>query len=169
MKRKKTKPSEMKRLEKELQDERRKSEECRSRFAYLQADFDNYRKRREKELVDASRLSKEKLIVSLLGVIDELELALRSGKQSEDKQALIKGVEMTLRKMMDTLKRESLTKIEVEGKLYNPELHEIVKKVSTKRFKANTITEEVRAGYFLGGKIVRPAMVNIATGERGST
>lgn len=131
---------------------------------YLQADFENYRKRMERKIHETAQMSNEKLIVNLLSVIDELELALRSGRETEDKQALLEGVEMTLRKMYATLEYEGLAKIEAVGKPFNPKMHEIVLKVPTKDCEEGVVIEEVRKGFMLRGKVIRPSMVKIAVG-----
>jgi molecular chaperone GrpE len=156
--------NQVKRLEEALKEEREKSNEYLNRLKYLQADFENYRKRMEKEIREAAEMSNEKLIVNLLSVVDELELALRSGRESENKQALLEGVEMTLKKMYATLEQEGLAKIETVGKIFDPKLHEVVMKVPTDEYNENVIIEEVRTGFTLRGKVIRPSMVKIATG-----
>jgi molecular chaperone GrpE len=155
--------SEVRRLEKVLREEHEKSRKYLNRLMYLQADFENYRKRMEKNLREAAQLSKEKLIVSLLNVIDELELALRSGRETENAQALLEGVEMTLKKMYATLEREGLRKIDAVGKPYDAKMHEVAMKVPTKEYDENVVIEEVRRGYMLGHKVIRPSVVKIAT------
>ena len=153
----------VKKLEEALKQEREKSREYLNRLTYLQADLENYRKRVEKNFQQVAQLSKEKLIVNLLNVIDGLELALRSGRETENKQALLEGVEMTLKKMYAALGQEGFTKIVTVGKTFNPELHEVVMKVPTEKYDENVIIEEVRKGYMLKDKVIRPSMVKIAT------
>lgn len=153
----------VKKLEEALKQEREKSREYLNRLTYLQADLENYRKRVEKNFQQVAQLSKEKLIVNLLNVIDGLELALRSGRDTENKQALLEGVEMTLKKMYAALGQEGFTKIVAVGKTFNPELHEVVMKVPTEKYDENVIIEEVRKGYMLKDKVIRPSMVKIAT------
>jgi molecular chaperone GrpE len=155
--------STVKKLEEALKREREKSSEYLNRLTYLQADLENYRKRVEKNFQQVAQLSKEKLIVNLLNVIDELELALRSGRETENKQALLEGVEMTLKKIYAALGQEGFTKIVTVGKTFNPELHEVVMKVPTEKYDENVIIEEVRKGYMLKDKVIRPSMVKIAT------
>jgi molecular chaperone GrpE len=155
--------STVKKLEEVLKREREKSSEYLNRLTYLQADLENYRKRVEKGFQQVAQLSKEKLIVNLLNVIDGLELALRSGRETENKQALLEGVEMTLKKMYAALGQEGFTKIVTAGKTFNPELHEVVMKVPTEKYDENVIIEEVRKGYMLKDKVIRPSMVKIAT------
>lgn len=156
--------SEVKRLEKALTEEREKSSEYLNRLMYLQADFENYRKRMEKEIREMAQLGNEKLIVNLLSVIDELELALRSGRNTKNKDALLEGIEMTLKKMYAILGHKGLVKIETVGKSFDPKLHEVVMKVQTEEHEEGMIIEEVRKGFMLGNKVIRPSMVKIATG-----
>jgi molecular chaperone GrpE len=163
MKKEKSKDSRAKNLREVLERERKKSNGYLSDLKYLQADFENYRKRMEKEIHETAQISNEKLIINLLNVIDELELALRSGKETEDKQAILEGVEMTLRKLSNTLEQEGLTRIESVGEPFNPAFHEIMTKISTKERGENVVVEEVRAGYMLGGKVIRPSIVKVAT------
>ena len=146
---KKTRPrlSKVKRLEEALREEHERSNEYLNRLKYLQADFENYRKRVDKEIHEMAQRGNEKLIFSLLSVIDELELALSSGKETENKQALLDGVEMTLKKMYTTLEREGLAKIEVVGKTFDPKLHEVAIEVPTEEHDEGMVVEEVRKYY----------------------
>ena len=163
MKKEKSKISRAKNLREVLERERKKSDGYLSDLKYLQADFENYRKRMEKEIHETAQISNEKLIINLLNIIDELELALRSGRETEDKQAILEGVEMTLRKLSSTLEQEGLIRIESVGEPFNPTFHEIMTKISTKERDENVVVEEVRAGYMLGGKVIRPSIVKVAT------
>lgn len=120
MKKEKPKKAKVKKLQESLKEEREKSIEYLNRLKYLQADFENYRRRMEKEIREAVQIGNEKLIINLLNVIDELELALRSGRETENKQALLEGVEMTLKKMHTALEQEGLTRIKAVGKSFDP-------------------------------------------------
>lgn len=162
-KKRRSRTNHVKRLEEALKEEREKSNEYLNRLKYLQADFENYRKRMEKEIRETAEMSNEKLIVNLLSVMDELELALHSGRETENKQALLEGVEMTLKKMYATLRQEGLAKIEAVKKSFDPRIHEVVMKVPTKEYDQNIVIEEVRTGYMLRGKVIRPSMVKITT------
>jgi len=154
--------SKLKMLEDALREEREKSSACLSRLMYLQADFENYRKRVEKETREAVQLGNEKLITNLLGVIDELEMAIQSGKETENKGALLEGVEMVLRKMYATLGQEGLTRIEATGRPFDPSRHEAISKVPTKDYAEGTVIEEVRKGFMLKDKVIRPSIVKVA-------
>ena len=158
-----TRVNEMMELQKTLREERKKSSDFLNRLKYLQADFENYRKRMGKEIQETAKISKEKLIINLLNVMDELELALISGRKTKNKQALLNGVEMTLKKMCSTLEQEGLTKIKAVGQSFDPNLHEVIMKIPTKEYKENMIIEEIRKGYLLKDKVIRPSAVKITT------
>lgn len=164
-KKKSSRTSRVKRLEEDLKDELKKSNEYLNRLKYLQADFENYRKRMDKQIHDMVKWGNEKLILSLLSVIDELELALFSGRESENKQAIMEGVEMTLKKIYSIFSQEGLVKIDAVGKTFDPELHEVMMKVSTKDCDEGVVIEEIRKGFMLRNKVIRPSMVKVATQE----
>jgi molecular chaperone GrpE len=163
LKKEKPKMNKTTKLQQALKEEREKSNEYLNRLKYLQADFENYRKRVDKEIRETAQVSNEKLIVNLLSVVDELELALYSGRETENRQALLEGVEMTLKKMYATLGQEGLARIEAVGKSFDPNLHEVAMRVPTKEHDENVVIEEVRPGYMFRGKVIRPSMVKITT------
>lgn len=149
-------------LEKNLVEEREKSKDYLNRLMYLQADFENYRKRIEKETLEMVQRTNERLITNLLDIIDELEIAIQSGKKTENKEALIEGVEMVLKKLCATLGHEGLTQIEAKGKTFDPSRHEAIVKVPTTEYAEGTVIEEVRKGFMFKDKVIRPSLVKIA-------
>ena len=151
----------VKNLEAELKAE--KNTQMLNRMKYLQADFENYKKRVEKELADTKTFISEKLIGNLLDVIDEYELALKVSKEGGNLQSLAGGVEMTLKKFLDTLAKEGLSRIDAAGKKFDPNLHEATEIVPTKETEEGTIISEIRAGYMLKDKVLRPSMVRVAS------
>ena len=159
----KSRLSKTKKLEKALTEEREKANECRNRLMYLQADFENYRKRTERRMDEVARFSNEKIIVNLLSIIDEMEMAIQAGKKTKNKKALLKGIEMILKKIYTILELEGLVKIESVGKIFDPKLHEVFQKVPTKDYDENIIIDEIRKGFMLRGKVIRPSMVKTAT------
>ncbi len=151
--------SEVEKLKKELQEERSRSQDYLTRLKYLQADFENYRKRNEKETTEIVDLTKELMVRRLLGVIDSLELAVAAGKKSRGKKSLLSGVEMTLKMLMRTLKEEGLDTIEAVGQPYDPSKHEAVECVGSEGEAEEKVVEEVRRGFTFKGKVIRPSMV----------
>jgi len=155
----------LKNLEDALNVEQAKSKDYLDRLKYLQADFENYRKRAEKELKEITQRSSEKLIMSLLNVIDDFERALDIGKKSENASALLEGVEMTYKKLCMVLEQEGLTRIEAVGKPFDPNIHEVLVKVPTEDYEDGIVIEEVRKGFMYKGKVLRPSIVKVASGK----
>ena len=153
---------EVEKLRKALEEERKKAEDYLIRLKYLQADFENYRKRVKKEIEETVRLEIEKLVLKLLNVLDNLELALKVGRETDNKDALIKGVELTLDGLKEVLKEEGLVGIEALGKPFDPNFHEAVEHVKTNNQPDNIVVEELRKGYILRGKVIRPSIVKVS-------
>ena len=128
----------------------------------LQADFDNYRKRTLREQTARTASASQALVARLLPVLDNFELAVSAAEQSRDFDRMLKGVEMVLGALREVLEGEGLVKIEAEGKPFDPERHEAVIAVEQEDAEPGTILDIVRAGYELGGKVLRPAMVKVA-------
>jgi molecular chaperone GrpE len=155
-------------LKKELRNEQEKAEKYLTQLKYLQADFENFQKRIQKEIDQKIQLSNEKLIVNLLSVIDELELAVQAGKQTKNSDVIVSGVEMVLKKLYETLGQEGLVRIEAVGKPFDPIKHEAVQKVMTNEYAHGTIIEEIRKGFVLRNKVIRPSMVKVALAPNAS-
>lgn len=153
------------RLREELKAEQARSTDYLNRLKYLQADFENFRKRAEKEFREATQRSNERLIVSLLGVMDDLERAIETGKTTENLDALSDGVEMVYRNLCTALEREGLTGIETLGKPFDANVHEVLAKVHTKDHEEGTVIEEARRGFMFKGRVMRPSIVKIASRE----
>ena len=128
----------------------------------LQADFDNYRKRTLREQTARTASASQALVARLLPVLDNFELAVSSAEQSRDFDRMLKGVEMVLGALREVLEGEGLVKIEAEGKPFDPERHEAVIAVEQEGSEPGMVVDIVRAGYELGGKVLRPAMVKVA-------
>jgi len=95
--------------------------------------------------------------------VDELELAVRAGDSTENKQALMEGVKVTLRKLFELLQSEGVVTIEATGKPFDPELHEVVSTIPRKDCQKPLVLEEIRKGFIMKGKVIRPSVVTVAT------
>lgn len=153
----------IKQLETQLQAECKKSETMINTMKYLQADFENYKKRVDKELADTKLFVGEKLITNLLDVVDEFELALRVAKSGGNHGSLAGGVEMTLKKLLEVLAKEGLSRIKTKDRKFDPNFHEATEIVPTKDMEEGIIVAEIRAGYMLRDKVLRPSMVRVAS------
>ena len=149
-------------LREQLRQEQDKSKEHLNKLLYAQADFENYRKRLDQEVESRIDAGKARLIQSLLGIVDELELALKAARNVECESAVAEGIEIVLRKFRDLLAGEGLCRIESIGRKFDPTLHEAVERVPCDEKEEGTVVEEVREGYTLKGKLIRPSIVKIA-------
>lgn len=138
-----------------------KSDDLFRRLQYLQADFENYRKRTEKEMGDAKRYGNERLLSDLLTVKDELELALAKAKESKQNPVLLDGVGMVLKRLTNVLSKEGVERIQSVGAKFNPEYEEAALRVPSDE-EEGTVVEEVRPGYLLKGRVLRPSIVKVA-------
>jgi len=151
-------------LQKLLQGEKKRSEEYLTRLKYLQADIENLKSRFDRETEQVRKYGNERLVVQLLDVVDELELALKTGKSAQETaQPLLEGVEMTLKKLRKVLEQEGVSPIQcTEGKPLNPLCEHAVVTVERDDVAACTVVEEIRKGYMMKGKVLRPALVKVA-------
>ncbi len=154
----KIQPSE---LEEAVKNEKTRAEDLFKRLQYLQADFDNYRRRVEKEITDARRYGNERLLLDLLVVNDEMELAQAKARESGENPVFLEGVEMVLKRLSTILSKEGVERIPGVGTKFNPELHEAALRVPSDE-DDGTIVEEIRSGYTLKGRVLRPSIVKVS-------
>jgi molecular chaperone GrpE len=160
-------------LRESLEKERVRADDLQKKMLYLQADFENYRKRVAVEIENRSLSATAELIVNLLGLADELGLALKTARETSAPKELTEGLGMTLAKLYKTLGRYGLRRIEAVGRPFDPRLHEAVERVPTDKSPEGTVVEEVRAGFTMGEKVIRPSVVKVSCstisgkGERG--
>jgi molecular chaperone GrpE len=152
----------VKELEEKLEIEQEKTEEYLNRLKYLQADFENYRKRVEKEVQEAVQGSNERLVACLIDIIDDLESAISAGETTENKDALLEGIKMIHKNLDRLLEKEGLERLECVGQAFNPNKHEVLAEIPTKELESGTILEEARKGFMFKGKVLRPSIVKIA-------
>jgi molecular chaperone GrpE len=150
-----------------LQEEKKRSEGYLNRLKYMQADFENLKKRLDRQLEDVRKYCNEGLVLELLGVVDELEAAVRESKQTDSVEALLKGVEMTLKKLKKVLESEEVSPIDCVDQAFDPSKHEAVAKVECE--EEGKIIEEVRKGYTMKGKVIRPSAVKITVKPSSKT
>ncbi len=129
------------------------------------AEFDNYRKRTAREVERIRKTAAESLIHELLGVVDNLELALKHG--DSDRNALAEGVGLVHKQILDVLERNGLEKIEAVGKRFDPNVHEAVAQSASDQVQADHVIQEFQRGYRLGGQILRPSKVLVSRGPAG--
>jgi molecular chaperone GrpE len=148
-------------LEESLAHEKAKSEDLLRRLQYLQADFENYRKRVEKEMGDVKKLSNERLLSDMLTVKDELDLAFAKAREAKQNPVLLEGVSMIQKRLQNILSKEGVERIPGEGSMFDPDYHEAALRIVSDE-EEGTVVEEVRAGYMLKGRVLRPSIVKVA-------
>jgi molecular chaperone GrpE len=149
-------------LEQQLEAEKKRSEEYLTRMKYLQADFENLKKRLDREKEQVKNYCTERLVIQLLDVVDELELAVKTAQSTASPEALIEGVQMTLKKLRKVLEQEGVTPIESEGKVFDPSRHNAVAAIERDDVDECIVVEEVRKGYMMRDKVIRPSIVKVA-------
>ncbi len=135
-------------------------DQLKDRLARLQAEFDNARKREAKERQDARDYTVQSTVEPFLGVMDNFQLALNAQGSAEQLKA---GVEMILRQMDDALKGLNVQPVESIGAQFDPRVHEALGSIETKEHPDHQVLEEIRRGYRLRDKLLRPALVRIAS------
>ena len=137
-------------------------EEYRNRLLRSQADFDNFRRRTQREKEELAKYASMELITRLLPVLDNFERAIGAARSSGDFESLAKGVEMIHRQMLQVLEQEGLKPMETVGQPFNPEFHEAVMRVESDEHEEGTVVEELQRGYILKDRVIRPAMVKVS-------
>jgi molecular chaperone GrpE len=143
---------------------RREKDELQDRLLRTVAEFDNYRKRNDRERRDQANASVADAIEELLPIIDNLERALDAPADS-DADVYRTGVELIHRQMMDVLRQRGVTPIEATGTDFDPRVHQAVSHEVSTEHREGEVMEEFRAGYMLGERLLRAAMVKVAKGE----
>ena len=152
------------RLEKTLEEERKRNEEYLTSLRYLQADFENYRKRVDREIRELEEFSTLGLVRKLIPVLDDLDLAVATAGKAEDK-GILEGVKMVQKNLNSALESEGLHRIKAVGEPFNPSSHEAVDKVQGKD-SSDKVIEEMRKGYTFKGKVLRPSAVKVELAAR---
>jgi molecular chaperone GrpE len=146
-----------------LKDEAKKAQEYWDRVLRLQADFENTRKRIEREKQDFIKFANEGVILELLNILDDLERTVDLAESKhQDLSAFLKGVEMILAHLYEMLKKHGVKPIAAEGKLFDPDLHEALMQEEHKDLPEHTIVEELQKGYLLNERVLRTAKVKVS-------
>jgi molecular chaperone GrpE len=129
----------------------------------LRAEFDNYKRRAERERGETIQFASAELMRELLNVLDSFDLAFRNA--SSDKADTAEILQLVYKQFLDALGRFGLKPIEAKGQPFNPNFHQAVSTVATDEVPENTVVEEMRRGYTLNGKLLRAAMVSVSAGQ----
>lgn len=138
------------------------ADEYQARTLRVQADFDNFRRRTQKEKEELAQYATSKLVAELLPVLDNFERAIATAPAGPEFEAFNKGVNMIFHQLEGVLKSEGLAAMESVGQPFNPEYHQAIMQVESEEHEEGVVTEEVQKGYLLKDKVLRPAMVKVS-------
>jgi molecular chaperone GrpE len=149
-------------LEQQLAVEKKRSEDYLSRLKYMQADFENLRNRCDRQIKQVTDYSNERLIIQLLDVVDELELAVKTAQITNSAPTLVEGVQMTLKRLRKVLEQEGVTPIESKDRPFDPSKHNAIAAEERDDVENCVVIEEMRKGYMMKEKVIRPSIVKVA-------
>lgn len=135
--------------------------QLREKYLRLYAEFENYKKRVQKEKEELIKYGNEALLYELLSVLDNLEMALKHSGENVS-EGLVKGVEMTLREFQRITEKFGLVPIDAVGKPFDPSLHHAMSQVERDDVDDKTVVEEFRRGYMYGDKVLRASLVAVS-------
>ncbi len=144
-------------LKEELEETKKIAEERLNHLKYMQADFDNYRKKFEEEKQQIIQLANEELIKELIIILDDFEATINSMQENKDKE----GIKLLGKKLKQTLEKNGLKPIETLGKQLNPHLHEVFCKEQSEK-EEDEILQEIQKGYMFHSKVIRPSKVKVS-------
>ena len=145
-------------------DPARRIAELEDRYLRLIAEFDNFRKRRQREMEDLARYCTEGMVVELLPVLDALDRAIASSEGIRDYQAFHDGVVLILQQFSEVLRRQGVEREEPVGLPFDPNRHEALAARAHDQVEEDCVIQVVEPGYVLNGRVVRPAKVVISLG-----
>lgn len=154
--------SELQSVKDELRKAKESSEGSLSKLKYLMADFDNYRKQMEKQAATKVETAKAELLLKFLNIRDDYLRALSVAKKAKTEAVVIEGLEGILKNIDSFLASEGVREIETVGTPFDPNVHDAIAYSARDDVDENTVTAEIRKGYMLNSKVLRPSMVEIA-------
>ena len=149
-------------VQEELRKAREDSVKNLTKLKYVMADFDNYRKQLEKQLASKIESNKAELLLKFLNIRDDYLRGFEMAKQSKYEAVVIEGLEVILKNVDALLKSEGVMEIETTGTPFDPNIHDAITFSYKDDVPENTVTDEIRKGYMLNNKVLRPSLVEIS-------
>lgn len=147
-------------LKKENTELKQKADELNDKFLRLYAEFDNYKKRTQKERIELSKTAGIEIINALIPVVDDFSRAMKQMEASQDLNALQEGVKLIQQKMTSILEARGLKQMKALGESFNSELHEAIAEIpAPDESMKGKVVDEIESGYYLNDKIIRHAKV----------
>lgn len=145
-----------------LKDQLKELSSVEERYKYKLAEIDNYRKQIEKESQIHVKVKIEEFLKKLINLRDDYLRAIETAKKSNGPAVIINGLESILKNLDVILKEEGVREIDAVGKAFDPIMHEAISFVDTNEYPENTVTAEIRKGYMLSDRVIRPSLVEVS-------
>ncbi len=156
-------PAEVEKLSQALEQKAREAAEAHDRYLRTYADFENYRKRMQRDLADFRRYANEQMARELLSVVDHLALAIKhAGEADQGNQGLRHGVELVYKQLRDVLEKFGITPFSAQGEPFDPAKHDAVMQEVTDTVPENTVVQVLQEGYLYHDKVLRHARVSVS-------
>ncbi len=154
--------NEMSLLRESLEDQKNKAKEYYDQLLRLKAEFENYRRRVEKEKLDLVKFGQEDVLLKMLPFIDNVERALKAAREHDNHKTILEGLVMIEKEFKQFLKQEGVEQIKTQEEKLDPSLHHVVSQEESLDHEDDEILEEIQKGYNFKGKVIRPAFVKVA-------
>ncbi|MGE4357134.1 MAG: nucleotide exchange factor GrpE [Candidatus Omnitrophota bacterium] len=152
----------------DLQKKAKLAEEYYDRLLRLGAEFENARRRMQKEKEEFISFANHKLLSDLLPIVDDFERLLEGLKNNEVDEGIATGVKMIWKRLYEVLEKNGLERMKVIGEKFDPTKHEAIMVIETDEYPEDSIVEEIRSGYLLHQRVLRPAVVKVAKRKQGT-
>jgi molecular chaperone GrpE len=154
--------NELSQAEAERQRAKEEADNTMNKLRYLMADFDNYRKRMERQIESKINQGKAELILKFVSIHDDLSRAIETARQGKADQVVIQGLEGILRNVESLFDAEGVKEIETTGTPFDPNIHDAISFKYDDTVPENTVIAEIRKGYMMSDKVLRPSLVEIS-------
>ncbi|ELK45503.1 nucleotide exchange factor GrpE [Halobacillus sp. ACCC02827] len=145
----------------ELEQLRQEKEEINNRLLRLQADYDNFRRRTQKEKEADRKYRSQSLVEELIPALDNFERALAVQVDGDSAKNFSEGMKMVYNQFKTALEKEGVEAIPAEGEEFDPHLHQAIMQVEDENYESNVVVEELQKGYRLKDRVIRPSMVKV--------
>lgn len=127
----------------------------------LKAEFENTKKRLERDKIEAVKFANEQLLIEILPIVDNLDRALASLAEGHDLEKIKKGLKIAQDELHKVLEENGVEMVKSQGSLFDPKFHEAVATVDDEKLKDGTVVDEIQRGYLLNGRLIRPSLVRV--------
>ena len=149
-------------IQQQMQQLKEERDGLHDRLLRKQAEFENYKKRIDRERGEFAQFASAELMKEILNALDSFELAIRNASGASGDDNMLRGFELIYKQLLDVLGRFGLKVLEVKGQMFDPNFHQAVSTGATDEVPENTVIDEMRKGYLLNGRLLRPAMVSVS-------